>query len=782
MLINSNQLKTFYNALIQKIKGFRGNWNQNDPTADDYIKNKPFYEEKKIVNEPLYLTWNDAPSNPTLIDNYFYKISDIVLTDEQIKSSIVGFFGEKWHITDEAWDFLVEEGLVQEDIVNLDWAIVIVRATGATSYDISFPETGIYFGSGEFSFKTTCPIKQEKTIIHKLDKKYIDMPDDIVTEDDVYDIMDDNLAYVAFSGDYNSLYNKPDVYNDVVRYGKLQSLGQYEENRARANIKALSQKDIYNKKNKTFIFEKATVTEGVDTLKCNNITYYKISDVSFDIYDIVGSYKAYYDNRVSVFNGATRSGWDCFEIHSFIVVTQAIGDCSMIQGGVEWIQAQPPSTGIYAAIGSSKVEITVNYPVELKLPSNTEGSHKTFLISSDDNGTLSIKDNENIYNIIASNDFVIEKANSAETNANNYTDGRILEEANIRETGDTNTLNSAKAYADEEIAKLVNSAPETLDTLGELATAFQENKDVVDALDGAITNKADKTDVLIKTTQTLTDEELTQVRSNLKFIGKDVEGQTFTVDGETLTASANAEIFGDYENNIAIGQWSIAEGSQTIAKGRASHAEGAMTQALNDGTHTEGYQTKATGYWSHAEGEMTTVSSYASHAEGSYCTLPDGTKRYGTASGYASHVEGGGCHTTGSCSHAEGLATTASGAQSHVEGRYTIAASGAQHVEGTANIEDTDDTYIHIAGNGSFDARSNAYTLDWVGNAWFSGDVYVGSTSGINKDEGSKKLATEEYVDIRVPAWTDADEGAILQIVNGKPTWVKIPNAEEASF
>ena len=166
-----------------------------------------------------------------------------------------------------------------------------------------------------------------------------------------------------------------------------------------------------------------------------------------------------------------------------------------------------------------------------------------------------------------------------------------------------------------------------------------------------------------------------------------------------------------------------------------------MTQALNDGCHVEGYQTKATGYWSHAEGEMTVVSSYASHAEGSYCTLPDGTKRYGTASGYASHVEGGGCHTTASCSHAEGLATTASGAQAHVEGRYTIAAGGAQHVEGIANIEDAEGKYIHIAGNGTFDNRKNAYTLDWNGNGWFAGNLYVGGTS---QEDGSK-IATEAF-------------------------------------
>lgn len=46
-----------------------------------------------------------------------------------------------------------------------------------------------------------------------------------------------------------------------------------------------------------------------------------------------------------------------------------------------------------------------------------------------------------------------------------------------------------KSYVDERVAALVGSAPETLDTLEELATAFNENKEVVDALDSAITTK-----------------------------------------------------------------------------------------------------------------------------------------------------------------------------------------------------------------------------------------------------------------------------------------------------
>ncbi len=250
----------------------------------------------------------------------------------------------------------------------------------------------------------------------------------------------------------------------------------------------------------------------------------------------------------------------------------------------------------------------------------------------------------------------------------------------------------------------------------------------------------DMDNVLIKTEQELTAEEMQQVRKNLRLIGKDLEGQQFVVDGQTLTASANAEIFGDYTSNIAVGQWSIAEGSGTLAKGRASHVEGAYGQALQDGTHVEGYGCKASGFWSHAEGEMTIVSSYASHAEGSYTKMPDGSTRYGTAAGYASHTEGGGCHTNGVASHAEGIGTTANGRCAHVEGTYTVASGKAQHVEGIANIEDTEDKYIHIAGNGTLPTdRSNAYTLDWNGNGWFAGTVEAAAIILKSSTDGSTK-------------------------------------------
>lgn len=54
-------------------------------------------------------------------------------------------------------------------------------------------------------------------------------------------------------------------------------------------------------------------------------------------------------------------------------------------------------------------------------------------------------------------------------------------------------LAEAKLYTDTAISNLINGAPTTLDTLGEIATAMKSNADVVDALEEAIGTKANAT-------------------------------------------------------------------------------------------------------------------------------------------------------------------------------------------------------------------------------------------------------------------------------------------------
>ena len=153
-----------------------------------------------------------------------------------------------------------------------------------------------------------------------------------------------------------------------------------------------------------------------------------------------------------------------------------------------------------------------------------------------------------------------------------------------------------------------------------------------------------------------------------------------------------------------MGKHAFVEGTGTQAQGMASHAEGSGTSAQAPYSHAEGYATYAGGSAAHAEGFNTRVEAGSNH------------------------------------SHTEGRATTANHKSQHVQGEYNIADDSTAAANARGN-------YAHIVGNGTSDsARSNAHTLDWSGNAWFAGDVYVGSTSGTNKDEGSQKLVNSNEV------------------------------------
>ena len=224
--------------------------------------------------------------------------------------------------------------------------------------------------------------------------------------------------------------------------------------------------------------------------------------------------------------------------------------------------------------------------------------------------------------------------------------------------------------------------------------------------------------------------------------------------------------------NTTVGTWSVAEGNDVTASGNQSHAEGEGTTASGYASHTEGRNTTASDNYSHAEGEYTTASSIQSHAEG-YST---------TASGPASHAEGNQTTASGQSSHAEGYSTDAKGSYSHVGGQYnvqdsynnwpewaastsykvgdkvkrTIGSGSNQTIQGyickTANSNSTfissnwtnqygKMNYAEIIGNGTNkNARSNARALDWDGNEYLMGDIYV----GCNADStGGTKVVTE---------------------------------------
>ena len=207
MLTIREIIKTLYNALIQRLKNHRGNWEQNDPTADDYIKNRPFYtdDSKKVVI---------VPNQQITFSNY-----DARLTLSEIIEFVVGQSYEvKWdnvNYTCIAWDLDGLAVIGNQDMIGgpIDtgepFIIMISKAEGA----------GVIRGltaTGTHAVEVTTSAK-----IVKIDKKYLP-----------------NFAPVATSGSYNDLTDTPTIYADVVRYGTSQSLTTAQKSVVRDNIGA----------------------------------------------------------------------------------------------------------------------------------------------------------------------------------------------------------------------------------------------------------------------------------------------------------------------------------------------------------------------------------------------------------------------------------------------------------------------------------------------------------------------------------------------------------------
>ena len=148
--------------------------------------------------------------------------------------------------------------------------------------------------------------------------------------------------------------------------------------------------------------------------------------------------------------------------------------------------------------------------------------------------------------------------------------------------------------------------------------------------------------------------------------------------GVTYPDSVHGEIFNDYEDNVASGQYSSALGAMT----------------------------NATGDFSSAKGNMTTASGAAAEASGVNSV----------AAGLASNANN---------------SSAASGDYSSSYGYYTVADSENQFALGKFNVIDSENKYAFIIGNGENDSnRSNAFAVDWNGNINAGGDVVATDSDG----------------------------------------------------
>lgn len=293
-------------------------------------------------------------------------------------------------------------------------------------------------------------------------------------------------------------------------------------------------------------------------------------------------------------------------------------------------------------------------------------------------------------------------------------------------------------------------------TISDISTQIETAKTELNThIDESANTKANKEEVLVKAEQVLTEEEMSQVRSNLRFSGKITDGTEVTpysieeldygtdthrieeTPAEPVTAGAGAEVLNLYDGmNVASGAYSTAMGHHTVATGDYATSQGRWTIASGIASKSSGLLTYATGNYSTAEGTRNKATKNDAHAEGNSTT----------ASGNASHAEGQDTIASNHYTHAEGWKTKASGIAAHAEGEGTIAKKRGQTAMGKWNVADSDS--MLIVGKGSSDtARSNAFKVSSDGAGYFASDVYAND---------NKKLATVEYTDNKIAELIDS--------------------------
>jgi hypothetical protein len=153
-------------------------------TSWNDLQDKPFYEETKVVNEPLNITWDGNTDGLVNVLGQYFKVSDSIFTDEQIKLMTITTNDESMTPAKigDIWDEALGEGVFPSADATHAAMICVARKDGAIlsahDMEVVFPEKGLYFAKfpnsvAVTSLTTTEPIEYTKTTVKKLDKKYL---------------------------------------------------------------------------------------------------------------------------------------------------------------------------------------------------------------------------------------------------------------------------------------------------------------------------------------------------------------------------------------------------------------------------------------------------------------------------------------------------------------------------------------------------------------------------------------------------------------------------------
>lgn len=163
---------------------------------------------------------------------------------------------------------------------------------------------------------------------------------------------------------------------------------------------------------------------------------------------------------------------------------------------------------------------------------------------------------------------------------------KITEEQNRATQAEQTVQTNAQTYTDTKIADLINGAPSTLDTLGELADAISENQTVMEALNNAIGTKVDKVEGKGLSTEDYTTEEKNKLNSMptgeeiAVSVANAKESETNAAESAVLASDNAEDAFNSSVN--AMHSWELAAEKADAAAESAMAAAESVNSALNN--------------------------------------------------------------------------------------------------------------------------------------------------------------------------------------------------------
>ena len=313
--------------------GVQPDWNQNDATQPDYVKNRPFY--------------TGAPVETVLVEEITVSFADDgggVYT-AQFESTFSATVGETYKVS---WDGTTYEcACVEFGVATTIGNLSIIGAgsdTGEPFLMFFYNGQAIEIYTADASASHTLSISGFSQEVVKIDEKYL--PDTVATKSEV----------------------------------------EVAQNMANSNKEFL-----YSAFSSSFTFTFDKQTSGRDTFVLNGLNYYKISDFNpapENVVSFIGTAEnGDEQSRITI-------GRYCVEYGFFIVVAVA-GYCSLpITETVHSFTA--PSAGLYAVYVEGHTpntagtgQFTLMQMDGLTIKSSTANSTKKFRITVDDSGTIS---------------------------------------------------------------------------------------------------------------------------------------------------------------------------------------------------------------------------------------------------------------------------------------------------------------------------------------------------------------------------------------------------------